>query len=148
MGGDPAIQVKSAFLAPNDDVRVQDYRHLSAGALRLLRAASKSPCHALASFSGKSVLARASDKSRGIAETRDNDAARQRPSQTLPAVIALRRYHNHALTVSTYILYPVPAELPSGWNCTTNSSAHPLQHGDLLSVVLMLNCWPSTSSAT
>src|SRR5467141_871772 len=63
-GGHPTLQVKSTLLAPNDDVRVQDYRHLSAGALRLLRAAFSSRCHALASFSGKSGLARASAKSR------------------------------------------------------------------------------------
>jgi hypothetical protein len=57
-GRHPTLQVKSILLASNDQVRVQDYRHLSAGTLRLLRAASRSSCHALASFCGKSVLAR------------------------------------------------------------------------------------------
>jgi hypothetical protein len=35
------------LLASNDHVRVRDYRHLSAGAMRLLRAASKMPCSGL-----------------------------------------------------------------------------------------------------
>src|SRR5271157_458951 len=63
-GRHPLLEVEGALLTLNDDVRIQNYRHLSAGSLRVLRAACKSRCHALASFSGKSVSARASAKSR------------------------------------------------------------------------------------
>src|SRR5579864_1908790 len=64
MGSDPLLQVEGAFLAPNDDVGVENYRHLSVGALSLLRAVCRSRRHALASFSGRAVLARLSAKSR------------------------------------------------------------------------------------
>src|SRR5260370_33053799 len=60
----PVLEVESALLAPNDDIRVENYRHRSTGALRALRAACKSRCQALASSSGNSVLARASANSR------------------------------------------------------------------------------------
>src|SRR5271169_2523911 len=62
-GRHPVLEVESALLAANDDVSVKNYRHLSTGALRVLRAASRSRCHALASFCGRSVFARASAKS-------------------------------------------------------------------------------------
>src|SRR5215510_10970935 len=60
----PVLEVKRTPLASNDDVGVENYRHLSAGVLRVLRAALRSRCHAFASFSGKSTLARASANSR------------------------------------------------------------------------------------
>src|ERR1700730_2404006 len=63
-GSHPLLQVEVALLAPNDDVGVENYRHLSAGALSLLRAVCRSRRHALASLSGRAVLARASAKSR------------------------------------------------------------------------------------
>src|SRR5713226_8362291 len=63
-GSHPLLQVESALLPANDDVGVENYRHLSAGALSLLRAVCRSRRHALASLSGRSVLARASAKSR------------------------------------------------------------------------------------
>jgi len=49
---------------PNDDISVKNYRHLSEGILRVLRAASRSRRQAFASFSGKSSSAKASAKSR------------------------------------------------------------------------------------
>jgi len=48
-GGQPSPQVKRAFLTPDDDVRVEDYRHLSSRDFNRLRAASRSLRHARAS---------------------------------------------------------------------------------------------------
>src|SRR6516165_10601722 len=62
--GHPVLEVESALFASNEHVSVENYRHLSAGVLSALRAACRSRCHALASFSGNSTLARASAKSR------------------------------------------------------------------------------------
>jgi hypothetical protein len=39
-GPHPFLEVERSLLAPNDDVGVKNYRHLSAGALRFLRASS------------------------------------------------------------------------------------------------------------
>src|SRR5207245_3247458 len=57
-GRHPVLEVESALFATNHNVRVQNYRHLLAGALRVLRAAFRSWCHALASFFGKFVAPR------------------------------------------------------------------------------------------
>ena len=37
-GSDPAREIERPFLAPDDDIRIEDYCHLSAGVLRVLRA--------------------------------------------------------------------------------------------------------------
>jgi hypothetical protein len=63
-GSHPVLEVEGAFLAPNDDVRVENYPHRLDGALSLLRAVRRSRRHALASVSGKPVLESASAKSR------------------------------------------------------------------------------------
>jgi hypothetical protein len=55
-GRHPLLEVESAPFATNDNVRVEDYRHLSAGALRALRAAFRSRRHALASLPCKLIL--------------------------------------------------------------------------------------------
>src|SRR5438309_5869134 len=60
----PPLEVKSTLLTPNDDVGVENYRHLLSGALRVLRAFRRSRRQALASPFGKSILAKASAKSR------------------------------------------------------------------------------------
>ncbi len=51
------------FVESDDDIQIQNYRHLLAGAFRIFRASHKSRCHARASFSGKSVSARAAANS-------------------------------------------------------------------------------------
>ena len=61
-GRHPFFELERSPLAPNDDVGGKNYRHLLAGALRILRAARRSRCQAmqaLASLSGRSTLARA-----------------------------------------------------------------------------------------
>src|SRR5260370_42553283 len=63
-GSHPLLQVEGALLPANDDVGVENYRHLSTGALSLLRAVCRSRRQALASLSGKAVLARALARSR------------------------------------------------------------------------------------
>src|SRR5580765_5798092 len=50
-GRNPPLQVEGAFLSPDYQVRVQNYRHELAGALRTLRAVLRSRCHARASLS-------------------------------------------------------------------------------------------------
>src|ERR1051326_3621987 len=67
-GGHPRSEIKRAFLAADDDIGIQDYRHLSAGRLSAFRAAARSRCQATASSSDSSMAARA--------------AARSRPAQT------------------------------------------------------------------
>src|ERR1035437_3648100 len=63
LGGEPAWQIKRAFLAPDDDVRVEDYRHLSSAGLRVLRALIKSLRQPSASAGERSTCASASAKS-------------------------------------------------------------------------------------
>jgi hypothetical protein len=62
--GHPGLDVKGALFSPDDDVRIQNYCHLSTGALRAFRAADKSRRHDLASPSSNSVPAKASARSR------------------------------------------------------------------------------------
>src|SRR5271154_5522320 len=63
-GRNPPLQVESALLPANDHVRVKNYRHELAGALRTFRAAFRSRCHALVSLLFSLALARTSAKSR------------------------------------------------------------------------------------
>src|SRR6266436_4596690 len=63
-GSHPLLEVEGALFAPNDDVSIENYRHLLGGALSLLRAVRKSRRQVLASFPGKPVLESASAKSR------------------------------------------------------------------------------------
>src|SRR5581483_6601954 len=65
-GGRPPLEIKRAFLASNDDIGIQNYRHLSAGALRVLRAACSSRCQTAASASDSSALASAPARSRPV----------------------------------------------------------------------------------
>ena len=39
-GGYPSAEIKGSFFATNDDIGIQNYCHLSAGDLRVLRAVS------------------------------------------------------------------------------------------------------------
>src|SRR5713226_6193211 len=66
MRRDPALEVEGSLLSPNDHIGVDDYRHLSAGALSFLRAACRSRCQARASASGNSTVANASARSRPV----------------------------------------------------------------------------------
>src|SRR5215470_3078375 len=86
----PVLEVKTTPLASNDDVSVENYRHLSAGVLRTLRAASRSRYHAFASFSGKSTLARTS--------------ANSRPTQTL-SLSGTRRAYGSPFFKSTNVTF-------------------------------------------
>src|ERR1700746_667899 len=89
-GRHPFLEVERSPLAPNDDVGVKNYRHLSAGALRILRAARRSRCQALASLSGRSTLARAS--------------AKARPTQTFP-LSGTRRANGSPFLNSTNVTF-------------------------------------------
>src|ERR1017187_2813740 len=60
----PVLEVEGPFFAANNHVSVKDYRHLSPGAVRVLRAACKSRRHALASSSGSWAWPKTSAKSR------------------------------------------------------------------------------------
>jgi hypothetical protein len=46
------LQIKRPFLSANDDFRIQNYRHLSGGALSVLRAICKSRRQTAASSFG------------------------------------------------------------------------------------------------
>src|ERR1700676_3403144 len=63
-GSHPLLQIEGALLPTNDDVGVENYRHLSAGALSLLRAVCRSRRQPPVSVSGRAVLAKALAKSR------------------------------------------------------------------------------------
>src|SRR5664280_1099154 len=60
----PVLEVEGPFFAANNHVSVKDYRHLSPGVVRVLRAACKSRRHALASSSGSWAWPKTSAKSR------------------------------------------------------------------------------------
>ena len=66
LGGQPTFEIKCFFLAANDDIRIQNYRHLSAGALRFLRTVCKSRRQATASSLASPILANAVAKSRPV----------------------------------------------------------------------------------
>src|SRR5215471_3753380 len=44
-GSNPPLQVEGAFLSPDHQVRVKNYRHELAGTFRTLRATLRSRCH-------------------------------------------------------------------------------------------------------
>ena len=56
---EPSARIESALLAPNDDIRIEDYRHLSSGALKDVRDCRRSSTHARASSGERSVVASA-----------------------------------------------------------------------------------------
>src|SRR5436190_15338611 len=62
--GKPPLQIELAFFAADDEVRIDNYCHLSEGALRAFRAVWRSRRHALASSIVSSIPARASARSR------------------------------------------------------------------------------------
>src|SRR5579863_317347 len=62
----PAAKVKRPFFAPDDNVGIQNYCHLSDGDFRVLRAARKSRCHAAASAAVNLVWASTSARSRPV----------------------------------------------------------------------------------
>jgi len=62
----PTAKIKCPLLSPNDDVRIQDYRHLSIGGFNVLRAVRKSRRQAAASSGDKSISASAPAKSRPV----------------------------------------------------------------------------------
>src|SRR5581483_5403379 len=62
-GSQPTFEIKSPFLAANDDVRIQNYCHLPPGGFSVLRAVCMSRCQAAASLAGRSALAKASARS-------------------------------------------------------------------------------------
>lgn len=64
--GRPPSEVESSSLAPDDDIRVQDYCHRSTGALSILRAAIRSRRQAFASSFGNPILAKAAARSRPV----------------------------------------------------------------------------------
>ncbi|MGB8063737.1 MAG: hypothetical protein WCF26_17720 [Candidatus Sulfotelmatobacter sp.] len=53
---EPRDEVEVALLAFDDYIGIENYRHLSLGGFKALRAATKSRCHALASLSDKSTF--------------------------------------------------------------------------------------------
>ena len=57
--GKPARQVERALLSPDDDIRIEDYRHLGSGALKAARDCRRSSAQARASSVERSVVARA-----------------------------------------------------------------------------------------
>ena len=56
---EPSLQIERALLAADDDIRIEDYRHLSSGALRAARDCRRSSAHARASSAERLVLASA-----------------------------------------------------------------------------------------
>src|SRR5579883_307794 len=66
LGCYPTLEIKSALLAADDYVRVQDYRHLSTGVRRVLRPFCRSSCQAAASSDASSTLATTSANSRPV----------------------------------------------------------------------------------
>ncbi|MSU64245.1 MAG: hypothetical protein EXS31_17955 [Pedosphaera sp.] len=56
---EPVAQIECALLAPDDDIRIEDYRHLSSGALKAARACRRSSAQTRASSGERSVVASA-----------------------------------------------------------------------------------------
>src|SRR5579884_2035623 len=65
-GSQPAAEIKSALFTTDDHISVDDYCHLSLGALSLLRAARRSFAQDLPSTGGKSNPSSASARSRPV----------------------------------------------------------------------------------
>src|ERR1700722_11090769 len=59
----PCDEVEAAFLAFDDYIGIENYRHLSLGGFTALRAAFRSRCQALASLSDRSTFLKASANS-------------------------------------------------------------------------------------
>ena len=63
LSGQPSHKVEAAFLAFDDHIGIDDYRHRFLGGFKILRAAIRSRCQALASSCDRSIFRSASANS-------------------------------------------------------------------------------------
>src|SRR5271154_6762607 len=63
LSGEPSEEIETAPLSSDDHISIENYRHRSLGGFSILRAVTRSRCHALASSSERSTLRSASANS-------------------------------------------------------------------------------------